>query len=293
MFRELAFLNGRVCCFCLTVAFSPVSAKELFVGGGQVAFPTIAAALSVAEAGDIVVVRPGTYREALRSVAPNVTLRGDPSDQPVLITAPGTVLQVEHADFSVENLIFDGQYGDGDTIAVRGNADRFRMTRSEVRHSGHDCIDIGSQHDVKISDSIVHHCLRTDTPSCAQEPCLAPPDCSGLECHQDAHGIAAGAVRNLRIVNTEIHTFSGDGLQVDADRLRPGWDEVLVEGCNIWLAPLPSAVAGYAAGSVPGENAIDTKTPIDIERPSRLTISNTRAHGFRGGFQRMAAFNLK
>ena len=286
-----------ICCVCgfagMAVAFDSVWAAELFVGGEDDELHIVSAALLIARAGDVVILRPGTYREALRSNAPNVTLRGEPGDQPVLITVPGTVLRVEHAGFSVENLIFDGQYGDGDAVAVGGNADGFQMTRSEVRRSGQDCIDIGSQHDVRIEDSVVHHCLRTAAPSCAQQPCPIPPDCATLECHKDAQGIAAGAVRNLHIVNTEIHTFSGDGLQVDADRLHPGWGEVVVDGCDIWLEPLPSAVAGYAAGIVPGENAIDTKTPIDIERPSRLTISYTTAHGFRGGLERMSAFNLK
>jgi hypothetical protein len=109
----------------------------------------------------------------------------------------------------------------------------------------------------------------------------------------DAHGIAAGAVRNLRIINTEIHTFSGDGIQVDADRLHPGWDRVVVESCHIWLQPLPRAVAGFAAGIVPGENAIDTKTPLGIDTPANLTVHDTLAHGFRGGLVRMSAFNLK
>ncbi len=286
-----------ICCLCGFAAVVPalgrVWATEIFVGGEHDDFHVVSAGLAIARAGDIVVLRPGTYHEALRSVAPNVTLRGESGDQPVLITVPGTVLVVEHAGFSVENLIFDGQYGDGDTVMVRGNGDGFRMSRSEVRRSGQDCIDIGSQHNVRIEDSIVHHCLRTRKPNCAEQPCSQPPDCSSLECHKDAHGIAAGAVRNLHVVNTEIHTFSGDGLQVDADRLHPGWDEVVVDGCNIWLEPLPSAVAGYAIGIVPGENAIDTKTPNDIARPSRLTISNTMAHGFRDGLQRMSAFNLK
>lgn len=278
---------------CLTLPLNNVCATELFVGGEHDEFKSISAALLAAAAGDVVRIRPGTYREALRSVAPKVTLRGEPGDQPVLVTASGTVLWVEHAGFSVENLIIDGQYGDGDTVAVRGTADAFRMTRSEVRHSGYDCIDIGSQRDVLIEDSLVHHCLRTVEQVCDQATCPPPLACGTPECRMDAHGIAAGAVHNLRIINTEIHTFSGDGLQVDADRLHPGWDAVIVDGCEIWLEPLPYAVAGFAAGVVPGENAIDTKTPIDIERPSTLTLHNTVAHGFRGGLVRMSAFNLK
>jgi hypothetical protein len=100
-------------------------------------------------------------------------------------------------------------------------------------------------------------------------------------------------VRNLTIRNTEIHTFSGDGLQVDPGRAAPGWDLVTVEGSTIWLAPLPAPENGFAAGIVPGENAIDTKQASSNLR-SRLIVRDTIAYGFRGGLiNNMAAFNLK
>ena len=93
--------------------------------------------------------------------------------------------------------------------------------------------------------------------------------------------------------DTEIHTFSGDGIQVDPGRAAPGWSRVTIEDSRIWLAPLPVAENGFAAGTVPGENALDTKSSPSLPRAS-ITIRNTTAWGFRGGLiTNMAAFNLK
>jgi hypothetical protein len=100
-------------------------------------------------------------------------------------------------------------------------------------------------------------------------------------------------VRDLTIRATEIHTFSGDGIQMDPGRAAPGWDRVTIEHSKIWLAPLPEAENGFAAGVVPGENAVDTKAAPSNVR-ARITIRDTIASGFRGGLiNNMAAFNLK
>jgi hypothetical protein len=109
----------------------------------------------------------------------------------------------------------------------------------------------------------------------------------------DAHGIVAGAVRNLTIQDTEIHTFSGDGVQLDPGRSAPGWSGVIIQRSRIWLAPLPAAENGFPAGAVPGENAVDTKASSSYPR-AVITIRETSAWGFRGGLiTNMAAFNLK
>jgi hypothetical protein len=68
---------------------------------------------------------------------------------------------------------------------------------------------------------------------------------------------------------------------------------VTIEGCRLWLQPLPSAENGFAAGVVPGENAVDTKAALDLPR-ARLVIRDTVAYGFQNGLiGNMAAFNLK
>ncbi len=145
----------------------------------------------------------------------------------------------------------------------------------EVRRSSKDLIDMGSPRGVLIEGSLIHHALNA------------------ADGRTDAHGIVAGAVRDLTVRNTEIHTFSGDGLQVDPGRGTPGWSQVTVEGSRIWLAPLPAPVNGFAAGVVPGENAIDTKAGAGYARAA-LVIRDTTAWGYRGGLlSNMAAFNLK
>src|SRR5918995_303186 len=105
--------------------------------------------------------------------------------------------------------------------------------------------------------------------------------------------IVAAAVRRLVVRNPEIHPFSGDGIQLDPSRASPGWDDVLIEHCRIWLEPLSGVENGFQAGTTPGENAVDTKASGRHAR-ARLTIRDIEAWGFQHGvIQNMAAFNLK
>ena len=68
---------------------------------------------------------------------------------------------------------------------------------------------------------------------------------------------------------------------------------VTIERSRIWLAPLPAPENGFPAGTVPGENAVDTKVGSAMPRAT-ITIRDTIAWGFRGGLlANMAAFNLK
>lgn len=125
------------------------------------------------------------------------------------------------------------------------------------------------------------------------EQCLVHHALNAAGGRTDAHGIAAGPVQDLTIRDTEIHTFSGDGIQVDPGRSAPGWNRVTIERVRIWLAPLPAAENGFAAGTVTGENAVDTKASASFARAS-LVIRDTTVSGFRGGLiTNMAAFNLK
>jgi hypothetical protein len=68
---------------------------------------------------------------------------------------------------------------------------------------------------------------------------------------------------------------------------------VTIEGCRIWLEPLPAAANQFPAGTVPGENAVDTKAGPQFPRAT-ITIRDTEAWGFQHGLiSNMAAFNLK
>ena len=265
----------------------PAQAADWYVAPGasgngtsSAPFGRIQDGLAAARAGDIVHVAPGTYRESLRTVrngtaAQRITLRATSGRGSVQVTMAGRVLTVAHAYLTVERFLLDGQYGTSDLVRVETAGHGFTLRDTEVRRTSRDGIDMGAPQDVLIEKSLIHHTLNA---------------AGG---RTDAHGIAAGAVRRLTIRNTEIHTFSGDGIQVDPGRDAPGWGEVTIEGCRIWLAPLATAQNGFAAGTVTGENALDTKAAAGLPR-AQITVRDTVAFGYRGGLiSNMAAFNLK
>jgi len=266
-------------------AAAPAHSAEWFVspggvgtGSGSFPFGRIQDALNAARAGDVITVAPGTYAETLTTVrdgaagAP-ITLRAA-QPRTAVATRAGRVLSVGHAYLVVEGLVLDGQYGPDDTVRVTSAGNFLELRNVEVRRSSRDLIDLGSPEGVVIDGCLIHHALNP------------------VGGRSDAHGVVGGAVRNLTIRDTEIHTFSGDGVQVDPGRTAPGWDQVTVERSKIWLAPLPAPENGFAAGVVPGENAIDTKQAATNIR-SRLIVRDTIAFGFRAGITNMAAFNLK
>ena len=243
-------------------------------------FGTIQEALAVARPGDFVSVGAGTYREELR------TKGGGQPERPVIVVAAqgrgsvvvirsGRVLTIDHPFVVFDGFTFDGEYGSDDTLLLTDRASQVVIRNCEVRRSSRDLIDIRSPHNVLIENCLIHHALNA------------------MGGRRDAHGIAAGAARDLTIRGTEIHTFSGDGIQIDPGRNPPGWDRVVVERARIWLAPLATAENGFPPGTVPGENAIDTKANARMPRGS-LVIRDTEVFGFRDGMiPNMAAFNLK
>ena len=243
-------------------------------------FGKIQSALDVAQPGDTITIRPGTYNEAIKTVRNGaagqpIRVRAEAGHGSVLVTVSGRVLGVFHAYVTVDGVILDGQYGVSDTVKIGSGGHYFTLRNSEVRRSTADLIDMSAPHGVLIEDSLIHHALNA------------------ANGRTDAHGIVSGPVQDLTVRRTEIHTFSGDGLQVDPGRSSPGWNRVTIEDCVIWLAPLPSAENGFAAGTVPGENAVDTKSSPSLPRAT-MTIRNSVFRGYRNGLiGNMAALNLK
>ena len=234
----------------------------------------------MAQAGDTVIIAPGTYDERITSVRGGtpqlpIVLRARDGRGTVIVTTSGRVATIGHAFVTLDGLVLDGQFGPDDIVRVGSSATGFRLRNSEVRRSTLDGIDMGAVQDAVIENSLVHHTLNA---------------AGG---RTDAHGIVVGAARRLTIRNTEVHTFSGDAFQIDPGRSSPGWGDVLIEGCRFWLQPLPAPVNGFAAGVVPGENAIDTKAGSSYSRGT-LIVRDTEAYGFQGGLlTNMAAFNIK
>jgi hypothetical protein len=278
-----------VACFFTTLLAlaTPADAAEWFVAEGgrgngtkEAPFGRIQHALNAAQPGDLVTVQPGSYTESLRSVrhgAPGkpIRLRVSAERGTVVITIRGRVLTVEHAYFVVEGFVLDGQYGAADTVRMGNGADFAILRNLEIRRSQHDLVDLEGPTGVLIEHCLLHHALNA------------------TDGRTDAHGIAAGPVRGLMVRNTEIHTFSGDGVQIDSERHAPGWQNVTLQDLRIWLRPLAASENGFTAGVVPGENAVDTKAATALPRAT-LTLRNVTAWGFRQGLvPNMAAFNLK
>jgi hypothetical protein len=263
-------------------------AAEWFVAPGGTGSGTKAApfgriqdAVDVAMPGDTVTVMTGTYVDSVRTVRDGmntlpIRIRAAGARGSVVIkTAQSTVVRVSRPYHIIEGLVFDGDYGAFDTILVESAADSLTLRNVEVRRSSKDLVDIRNARGVLIEDSLLHHALNATNG------------------RTDAHGVVAGAVQDLTIRRTEIHTFSGDGLQLDPARAAPGWGRVTIEDSRIWLAPLSAPTNGFAAGVVPGENAVDTKSSASNPRAT-LAIRNTIAWGFRDGLiTNTAAFNIK
>lgn len=276
---------GAVWLLCITS--TPALATDWHVapnsfgnGTSGAPFGRIQDAINSAQPGDRVVIAPGTYSERIVTIRPGtaqlpITIRARDARGTVTVTASGRVLTANHAYVTVDALILDGQFGLDDLVRVSGAATRFTLRNSEIRRTSLDAVDIGATADVLIEGSLIHDALNA------------------ANGRTDAHGVVAGAARRLTIRNTEIHTFSGDAFQIDPGRSSPGWGDVLIEGCRFWLQPLPAPVNGFAAGVVPGENAIDTKSASTLPRAG-LTIRNSEFSGFRAGLiGNMAALNIK
>ena len=264
---------------------SPAAASEWFVAAGMsgdgssaAPFGRIQDGLGAAQPGDTITVGAGTYAEALRTVRSGtstlpIRLRAAGARGSTIVTIKSTVLRVDHAYLVVEGLVLDGQYAAADTVDVNGGANYLVLRNLEIRRSTKDLIDMDNPRGVLIEGCLIHHALNA------------------ANGRTDAHGVVAGAVQDLTVRNTEIHTFSGDGLQVDPGRAVPGWNASRSGSRSGWRRSRPPRTV--SRGVVPGENAVDTKANAGAARAT-IVIRDTVAHGFRGGLiSNMAAFNIK
>lgn len=249
-------------------------------GAGTAASPfgRIQDALTAARAGDTITVRAGTYNESLSTTrggtaASPIRVRAAGARGSTLVTSAGRVLDVAHPFVIIENLVFDGKFGADTTAQV--TADDVVLRNLEIRRSGRHLLSIAHAARVLVDAGLIHQALNA---------------AGG---RTDAHGIVAESATDLTIRQTDIHTFSGDGIHLDPGREAPGSHRVTVERVRIWLAPLTVATNGFAVGVVPGVNALETNASPLVQRRT-LVVRESSAWGFRGGLASpMAAFHLK
>lgn len=242
-------------------------AATIYVDVGE----SVQTAMNSASPGDTIILAGGTYEEDLSTEvdgteADPITVTAE-EDAPATITARGEVLQIDHAHWVFENILFDGQFGESDTIDIKDGAHDTVLRNVTVSRSGRDCIDMGAPSNVRILNSEIHSCLWFDEDD---------------DERKDAHGITGGAVRDLSIIDTVIHTVSGDALQFDPGRDTRGWNSIVIQGCELYAEPLTEDTNGFRAGQTPGDNAIETKVHPDAER-ARLLIEDTTIRGFKDG----------
>lgn len=272
-----------------------VSANDYYVanvstnGDGSFSNPfnNFGSALNAADPGDTVFVMPSTYDlsgdiSTVRdgNSSQKITLKAyDPNNRPIL-TKSGKILNIDHRYHTFDGLIMDGQFGSDDLVEINGNGDYTHLLNCEIRNGIKDGIDLSSADDVTIENCEIHDMLAGTSSN-----------------QQDAHGIVATGEKNLTIRGCNIYYVTGDCFQTDPNRGLPLWDNVLIENCRLWTGPLPSGGAGWNAGEVPGENAVDTKINRDSVNTSyrpKITIRNVESYGFEPGYiNNRAAFNIK
>lgn len=248
-------------------------------------FSTVSAAMDAAKAGDVIFIMPGSYTEKIRinksgAAGQPITLEAADTNNRPVFAREGNVLEINARHVTVDGLILNGEFGNSDVVKITSGSDFTTIRNSEIKNGRKDGIDLNAADDVLIENCEIHHMLG-----------------GSLNSQKDAHGIVATGEKNLTIRGCDIYYVSGDCFQTDPNRGNPLWDNVLIENSRLWTGPLPADAAGWNAGEIPGENAVDTKINPDAagtDYRAKITIRNVEAFGFVPGFiSNRAAFNIK
>jgi len=250
-------------------------------GDGSMADPFVELqdALDVAVAGDVIHVLPGTYAPIDTvtdgTAGAPITVQGEPAGD-AIVQGDGTALEAHHEYHTFQGMVFDGGYGAGDAVDANG-ANFLELFDVEVRRSGRDCIDLHTVESVLIANSRIHHCVAEDAGAVV-----------------DSHGITGDSVFGLELRDSEIYLFSGDAVQMSPPRLP--WDDLQIRRCVLWTGALDEDAGAIEAGTIVGENALDTKVGAELDgngSPPTVELEDVVAYGFRGFITNQAAFNLK
>ncbi len=209
------------------VYFVAVGGDDSQVGSDAQPWQSIGYAATQVTPGDLVVVRPGTYREAV------VLTRSGEADAPIVFRGlPGVTLTTPDAQKSlsafdittgvsyVELQGFDLGGGFDETVFVRAAAQHIVLSGLHV-HDNHTGIWIGGASDVVVRDSVVEHNYRTgirifggahgiqvlDTRSVAND--------DGLGCNGDSDGLNADdSTSDIHIERVSVVGNSEDGFDL-------------------------------------------------------------------------------
>jgi len=183
----------------------------------------------------------------------------------------GALLEVHGTNWTVEGLVFDGQFSKAKGIRGRRTSSGLTIRNCELKHLSNHAIDLDG------ADSRVEECQIHDN--------LVMTDGK----RDDAHGIVTLHASNLVIRKCRIWNCSGDAIQAE----RGSWQNLLIDDCDLFLEPLAEAGAGFPKGDYVGENALDTKRLAKHER-GKIRVVNCRAWGFKNERPGdWAAFNIK
>jgi len=265
-------------------------------------FQTIGEGLNVAQAGDSVILKDGTYSYTSEV---NTVRGGNAVDGPItikalnehgaILTRKGKILNISHPYITVEGIVLDHQFSrSGRVMWVRTGADSFHFKNCIARNSSVHIINLVNSggdylEDVAIEGCLIHGGLNFSI------------DAGDNLLRNDAHGISTEGVKDLVVTNTEIYDVSGDCMQPEYEN----WDNILLSNVHFWSRAIPNDVAQALSnahddqrymqleGKYPGENAIDTKSYESNVR-GRITLADSVFNGWHSDFiSTCAALNLK
>ncbi len=266
----------------LAICASVASANPIFVSPTgddgadgltqENAIQTVTEVIDRLESGLTVIFLPGEY-----PVAQDTTVKRSH----VTFTAldPGTAIlnmvgffKVIAQNVTFSDLVLNGNFVGGRAIqgVGYGASDYLTIDNCEVKNFTRHAIDVDGDYS-QVKNSHIHHILWYENGQ-----------------RYDAHGIVTKSGQHITIENCEIHHVSGDSFQAD----RGSWEDILIKDCHFWDGPLSEDMAGFLAGEIAGENAVDTKR--GWRERSKVTVLRSNFHGFRSSYiSNAAVLNLK
>lgn len=257
---------------------------------------SIQAALDASRDGDEVVIESGTYEQSLRVLKP-INVRSANTFALARLAPPAgvaPVIDVRAAHVILAGFLIEGGLSPRHGVFVQSYdpGATFRLFNTVVRNTVADGVRLRRLASAVIQDCTISHALRW----------------SEADGRLDAHGIFSDCL-DLVVLDTVIMNCSGDSIQQSPNRVTVAatattpehtWSRLRIARCSFSQRPLETSMAGFPAGALVGENALDTKVPYGFESARPLVeVIDSNASGFRydsalkGSIVNAAAWNIK